>query len=142
MSLGLPDEHSQPPVDSPRIKQITQATGTWIALTALVGGALCAGIAHYAGTAKALREEGIDPAARLRAFPIAVKALAVSTVVTGAVGAVAIIGLKHGGLGARDMADIATWRGAMQAGQYHRDLIKEAFQERIRKGAAQTPESK
>ena len=49
-----------------------------------------------------------------------VKALAVSTVVTGAVGAVAIIGLKHGGLGARDMADIATWRGAMQAGQYHR----------------------
>ena len=150
-----------------------------------------------------------------------VKALAVSTVVTGAVGAAAIIGLKHGGLGARDMADIATWRGAMQAGQYHRvkhcadlpfsdqciltlmsisgsqeqndnkvhsgpkkilvlqtdgfiishmlstrrmseigttymrqairpiwvhtyvqDLIKEAFQERIRKGAAQTPESK
>ena len=36
-------------------------------------GALCAGIAHYAGTAKALREEGIDPAARLRAFPIAVR---------------------------------------------------------------------
>ena len=49
-----------------------------------------------------------------------VKALAVSTVVTGALGAVAITGLKHGGLGARDMADIATWRGAMQAGQYHR----------------------
>ena len=36
-------------------------------------GALCAGIAHYAGTAKGLREEGIDPAARLRAFPIAVR---------------------------------------------------------------------
>ena len=36
-------------------------------------GALCAGIAHYAGTAKGLREEGIDPAARLRALPIAVR---------------------------------------------------------------------
>ena len=36
-------------------------------------GALCAGIAHYAGTAKGLTEEGIDPAARLRAFPIAVR---------------------------------------------------------------------
>ena len=39
MSKRLPNAQAHPPVDSPGIKQITQATGTWIALTALVGGA-------------------------------------------------------------------------------------------------------
>lgn len=48
------------------------------------------------------------------------KALAISTALTGAIGAVALAGLKYGGLGARDIADVASWKGAMQAGQYHR----------------------
>ncbi|CAL5223660.1 g6206 [Coccomyxa viridis] len=120
-------------------RQLTQITGTWIALAAFVGGAVSAGMTHYAGTAKALKEEGIEPAARLRAFPTAVKALAISTALTGAIGAVALAGLKYGGLGAKDVADVASWRGAIQAGQYHRDLIKDAFQERIQRGAAQPP---
>ena len=48
------------------------------------------------------------------------KALAISTALTGAIGAVALGGLKYGGLGAKDIADVASWKGAMQAGQYHR----------------------
>lgn len=41
----------------------------------MVAGAVSAGMTHYAGTAKALKEEGIEPAARLRAFPTAVRIL-------------------------------------------------------------------
>ena len=48
------------------------------------------------------------------------KALAISTALTGMIGAVALAGLKYGGLGAKDIADVASWHGAMQAGQYHR----------------------
>ena len=48
------------------------------------------------------------------------KALAISTALTGVIGAAALAGLKYGGLGAKDIADVASWRGAMQAGEYHR----------------------
>jgi len=41
----------------------------------LFPGALAAGSGHFIGTAKKLQEEGIDPRARLNAFPMAVSAL-------------------------------------------------------------------
>ncbi len=47
----------------------------------LYAGAVSAGMTHYAGTAKALKEEGIEPAARLRAFPTAVHSRWVSIVI-------------------------------------------------------------
>lgn len=52
-----------------------------------------------------------------------VKALAISTALTGAIGALALGGLKYGGLGARDIAEVASWRGAIQAAQCHRASI-------------------
>jgi len=42
-------------------------------------GAVSAGVSHYAGTAKALKEEGIEPAARLKALPTAVSIFAALT---------------------------------------------------------------
>ena len=50
-------------------------------------------------------------------YCLQVKALAISTALTGVIGAVALAGLKYGGLGAKD---IASWNGAMQAWLYHR----------------------
>ena len=38
-------------------------------------GAACAGITHYAGTARALKDEGVESAARLKAVPSAVHPL-------------------------------------------------------------------
>lgn len=38
-------------------------------------GAACAGITHYAGTTRALKEEGVESAARLKAVPTAVRPL-------------------------------------------------------------------
>ena len=53
-------------------------------------------------------------------MPLQVKALAISTALTSVVGAVALAGLKYGGLGAKDIADVASWKGAIQTGQYHK----------------------
>lgn len=56
-----------------------------------IGGAVVTGTAHYISTAKSISSEGIPPSARLSAFPVALKAFAVSTIIcTGAAAGAAL----------------------------------------------------
>ena len=52
--------------------EITMLQGFLAGLAALGVSAAVAGSAHYAGTTKALAEEGVETAARMRALPLAV----------------------------------------------------------------------
>ena len=54
-------------------KQVTPQTTIAAGAAALTIGGLAGGLSHYHGTRKQLIEEGIDPRARLRALPIAVR---------------------------------------------------------------------
>ena len=58
-----------PPARTWTVTPLTAAGG---AATVLAGGALAGGAAHWASTAKALAEEGIESVARVRAMPTAV----------------------------------------------------------------------
>ncbi|BDA48683.1 hypothetical protein COCOBI_12-3650 [Coccomyxa sp. Obi] len=117
------------------LRQISKESGLWIAAAALCGGALLSGGVHYLNTAKKLNEEGIDATARIRAVPIAVKALAVSTAAIAAVGAAAYVALQCSGIQSKDMADVSSWKGAVIVLQQQRDQIKEEFQKRIQQGS-------
>ncbi|CAL8463451.1 g2985 [Coccomyxa elongata] len=116
------------------LRQISKESGLWVAAAALCGGALLSGGVHYLNTAKKLNEEGVDAIARIRAVPIAVKALAVSTAATAAVGAAAYVALQCTGMPLKDMADVSSWKGAVIVLQQHRDDIREEFQKRIQQG--------
>ncbi len=54
-------------------KQVTPLATVAAGAAALAVGGLAGGMSHYHGTRKQLIEEGIDPRARLRALPIAVR---------------------------------------------------------------------
>lgn len=79
----------------------------------LLGGAVVAGLAHYAGTAKTLAEEGVSPTARLRAMPIALQAFGVSTVLCCSAGAVALICWNVLGMDSKKLADLGSISDAM-----------------------------
>ncbi|KAK9917241.1 hypothetical protein WJX75_002213 [Coccomyxa subellipsoidea] len=113
-------EEQPPGPEQSELRQISKETGLWIAAAALCGGALVTGGAHYLNTAKKLNEEGVDAVARMRAVPIAVKALAVSTAATAAVGAAAIIALQFTGMQSKDVANVSSWQGALLMMQQHR----------------------
>lgn len=68
--------------DTENVKSITPKQTALIGTGVLGIGALFGGCVHWTGTSKALKEEGIDQAARLRALPLAFKALGISTFVS------------------------------------------------------------
>ncbi|KAK9815699.1 hypothetical protein WJX72_008247 [[Myrmecia] bisecta] len=99
--------------------------------SAFLTGALVAGGAHYLGTAKRIQEEGIDRRMRLRAVPVAAKALALSTVMCGTLGLAGWYGLKHSGLQTKDVAEVSSVADAIALAQQQRDLVKREFQHKI-----------
>lgn len=94
--------------------------------TAIVGAgvllltALLTGASHYTSTSKAIAEEGIEARARLRAMPIAVKALGASTLVCAGMTAAAIAAWQLSGMEARDVAAVASWTDAVALAKQQR----------------------
>ena len=70
-----PNPVADPPGPSPPVSTwtVTPLTAAFAAAATLAASALAGGAAHWAPTAKALAEEGIDGAARARALPTAVR---------------------------------------------------------------------
>lgn len=96
-----------------------------------MGAATIAGSGYYFGTAKKLKEEGIDPRARVAALPVAAKALAVSTVLCGVVGVAAYYGLKHSGLQWHEDAQVSTVHDAVAFAEQQRNLVRNEFQKKL-----------
>ena len=81
-------------------QKVTPMTILLIGSGAFFGGALIVGSAHFYGTAKQLSSEGISTSTRLQAFPIAAKALFLSTcfsivLATGATAGWKLMGGEH-----------------------------------------------
>ncbi|KAG7670964.1 hypothetical protein Ndes2437A_g04603 [Nannochloris sp. 'desiccata'] len=90
----------------------------------LAAGAFASGAAHYTSTAKKLTEEGIPASARLRALPLAARALGVSTVLCAAMGGAALAAWHFAGLESRPVADVATFRDAVALAKQQRDIVR------------------
>lgn len=104
----------------PEGRKITPLQTSLVGAGVLAAGALLTGGAHYASTAKKLADEGIAPAARLKAFPLAAQALAVSTIVCAALGGAALLGWQLLGLESRDVTDVATFSDAVALAKQQR----------------------
>jgi hypothetical protein len=81
-------------------QKVTPLTILLIGSGAFFSGAVIVGSAHFYGTAKQLSSEGISTSTRLQAFPIAAKALFLSTclslvVATGATAGWRLMGGEH-----------------------------------------------
>lgn len=90
------------------LKVILAGTGV------LASGAVITGTAHYHGTAKQLKTEGIPASARHRAFPLAAKALGLSTIMCLSLAAGASVFWKLMGGEYKADARVATVSAAVQ----------------------------
>ncbi len=99
--------------EGPSTREITPLQTGLAGAVVLVAGAVLTGGAHYTSTAKKLAEEGIAPAARLRALPLAAQALAASTVVCAALGAAAVAAWHFAGMQTRDVAEVSSFSDAV-----------------------------
>ncbi|KAK9820756.1 hypothetical protein WJX81_001367 [Elliptochloris bilobata] len=132
--------NAPPAPGSSEFREVSLASSLIGGLCAVVLGAGVAGGVHNLATAKALREEGIDGGARLRALPIAAKALAVSTAFSvGAVAAALAAAHFWGGLSASSAARVSSWQGALAVAEQQRDLVRAEFQKRLQ-GAPPRPD--
>jgi hypothetical protein len=93
--------------------QVTPGQASLAGVAALGLGALASGTAHYLGSAKSLAEEGIDSVARLKALPMAARALLVSSLGSLGLAAVAAAGWSAMGKESRESAAVASWSDAM-----------------------------
>lgn len=100
-------------------------SGLVLLLSAAVGAA-----GHWQWSARALREEGIDPAVRLKALPTAFKALAISTGVCVSVAGVVSLGWQAFGGTIKEATKISSVRGAFAAMGIHRDLVKNELRQK------------
>lgn len=76
--------------------------------------------AHYQSTAKQLAEEGIPPAARLKALPLAARALGASTLMCAGFGAISLVAWNVLGLSSREVANVATFSDAVALAKQQR----------------------
>lgn len=93
------------------------------------GAAALVGTAHYHGTAKKLKEEGIPISARQRALPLAIKALASSTLGCLILGGMAVVSFSALGGEYKRSAGVGSWSSAMVIVQRQRDLVRQQFQQ-------------
>jgi hypothetical protein len=87
---------------------VTPAEATLAGAAVLVAAAVAAGGAHFVGSAKKLAEEGVEARARVQAMPLAIKALAASTLMCVVMAGVGAAGWKLLGGEARPAAGVAT----------------------------------
>jgi len=105
--------------------QTLLGSGLVLLLSAAVGAA-----GHWQWSARALKEEGIDPAVRLKALPTAFKALAISTGVCVSVAGVVSLGWQAFGGTIKEATNIGSVREAFAAMGIHRDLVKNEMREK------------
>lgn len=108
------------PENPKEARKITPFETGLIGAAVLAAGAFASGAAHYTSTAKKLTEEGIPAGARLRAFPLAARALGVSTVLCAAMGGAALAAWNFAGLESRPVAEVATFRDAVALARQQR----------------------
>eukprot|EP00891_Asterochloris_glomerata_P005350 jgi/Astpho2/5350/Aster-x0250 len=112
-------------------KEVSPAQSIVSGLAAFLAGAAAAGGAHYSVTAKKLQEDGIDPRLRMKAMPIALRALALSTLACGTIGALGYMAVKHSGLQMKDTAAVSSLHDAIGLAQQQRELVREEFQKKL-----------
>ncbi|KAH7624018.1 hypothetical protein Ndes2526B_g01270 [Nannochloris sp. 'desiccata'] len=111
--------------ESPKLgSKVTPFETGLLGAAVLAAGAFASGAAHYTSTAKKLTEEGIPASARLRALPLAARALGVSTVLCAAMGGAALAAWHFAGLESRPVADVATFRDAVALAKQQRDIVR------------------
>ena len=106
-------------------RQITPLQTSLLGATVLCAGAVLTATTHYTSTAKKLAEEGIAPAVRRKAFPVAAQALGVSTVLCAAMGGAALVSWHFLGLESRNVAEVATFSDAVVLAKQQRVRKKE-----------------
>ncbi|DBA84077.1 hypothetical protein WJX77_000647 [Trebouxia sp. C0004] len=112
-------------------QQVSPAQSTFAGLAAFVGGAAIAGGAHYVTTAKRLVEDGIDPTQRVKAMPVALRALGVSTIICTAVGAAGWFAFQQSGIGIKPVVKVASLHETIALAQHQRDLVAKEFQKKL-----------
>ena len=110
---------AEPPNPKARRKITPLETGL-IGAAVLAAGAFASGAAHYTSTAKKLTEEGIPASARLRALPLAARALGVSTILCTLMGGAALAAWNFAGLESRPVAEVSTFRDAIALAKQQR----------------------
>jgi len=113
-----------------KAQKVSPVHSTAAGLAAFIGGAAIAGGCHYVATAKRLAEEGIDPRQRVKAFPVAVKALGVSTIVCSTFGACAWFAMKQTGM-FKPVAEVASFHDTIAMAQQQRDAVAREFQKKL-----------
>lgn len=111
--------------ETPKLgRKVTPFETGLLGAAVLAAGAFASGAAHYTSTAKKLAEEGIPSAARVKALPLAARALGVSTVLCAAMGGAALAAWHFAGLESRPVADVATFRDAVTLAKQQRDIVR------------------
>jgi hypothetical protein len=123
---------SSPPMSMETIS-IQPHHAVFAGLGVIAAGATVTGALTYWRGAKSLREDGINPATRVRIIPLATSILVLSTVLTGTIGLAGFLIMKEMGLFKSDRAEIPSAKEAAKLIRdpkgYIRDLIKREAKE-------------
>ena len=103
-----------------RERRVTPLETTLAAGAVLGLGAVLTGSAHYASTAKRLAEEGVEAAARVRAMPLALRALGASTALCAVTAGAAVAAWQVAGLESRGVAQVASFTDAVALAKQQR----------------------
>lgn len=98
-----------------------------IGSTVLLATAVVTGVAHYISTTKPLMKDCITPEARLKAVPVALKALTASTMAVAGLGGMLLMSWKlfSGGRETKDSVAVSGLEEAIQYAEYQR--VREFF---------------
>mmetsp|Transcript_15108 Transcript_15108/g.45618 ORF Transcript_15108/g.45618 Transcript_15108/m.45618 type:complete len:149 (-) Transcript_15108:487-933(-) len=129
----------EPGPGSGRGSQITMWTGALAGVAALIGGAVLTGYGHYTATGKALKEEGLDPKIRLKAVPVAARALAITSLVSVTVAGAALWTMQQT-LQPRDVTEVATLADALAAVRQQRAMVQAEFAKRMQREESTPPQ--
>lgn len=111
-------------------KEIGVMESTLAGLGAMTAGAIMAGGTHFVASTKKLQEEGIDTKARLRAAPLALKALMWSTLLCAGMGAAGLVSWKLYGQETKAVAEVSPHH-ALQLAQQQREAVQKEFRTRL-----------
>ncbi|GLI63039.1 hypothetical protein VaNZ11_005901 [Volvox africanus] len=95
---------------------------------ACIGAVVTATLTYRAGT-KDLVDDGISPSSRLRIIPIAARTLALSTLLTGALGVAGFYVLKEQGFFTTDQAELPSAKEAARLLRNPREFISQVMRE-------------
>ncbi|KAL6768074.1 hypothetical protein ACKKBF_B37690 [Auxenochlorella protothecoides x Auxenochlorella symbiontica] len=112
-------------------RSVTPTQSALAGMGAALAGAMIGGGAHYMGTAKQLAEEGVDPRARLRALPVAAKALGASLVLCGIFAAGGVAMWRMLGMHMHPQAEVSSVAEAVDLIRQQREVISHEFRAKL-----------